>query len=144
MHDDLHARALKGEDFEKLAEYNKDEVLLRNKGLMPPMDRGAWKLEAVEKAIWATDVGKITPVVKDGGDYYFAKVTDKTMGRTMAFSEDAVQKQITETLRGEQFAKMRADMEAQLRRESVVSKNPQMYENTLNMAMQNYARWREQ
>jgi hypothetical protein len=142
--EDLHARALKGEDFEKLAEYNKDQVLLRNKGLMPPMDRGAWKLEAVEKAIWATDVGKITPVIKDGGDYYFAKVADKTMGRTMAFSEDAVQKQITETLRGEQFAKMRADMEAQLRRESVVSKNPQMYENTLNMAMQNYARWREQ
>lgn len=142
--EDLHARALKGEDFEKLAEYNKDEVLRRNKGLMPPMDRGAWKLEEVEKAIWATPVGQITPVVKDSGDYYFAKVLDKTFGRTMDFSEEAVQKKITETLRAEQFAKMRSEMEAQLRRDSVVSKNPQMYENTLNMAMQNYSRWREQ
>lgn len=142
--DDLHARAVKGEDFEKLAEYNKDELLLKHKGLMPPMDRGAWKLEAVENAIWATEPGSITPVVKDNGDYYFAKVLDKSLGRTMSFSEDEVQKKINETLRGEQFAKMRADMEAQLRRESVVTKNPQMYENALNMAMQNYARWHGQ
>jgi parvulin-like peptidyl-prolyl isomerase len=142
--DDLHARALKGEDFEKLAEYNKDEMLLKSKGLMPPMDRGAWKLEAVENAIWATDVGGITPVIKDGNDYHFAKVLDKTIGRTKAFSEDEVQRKISDTLRAEQFAKMRADMESQLRRDSVVTKNPQMYENALNMAMQNYGRWRDQ
>ncbi len=140
--DDLHARAVKGEDFEELAKFNQDPMLLKSKGMMGPIDRGAYVLEDVEKAIWATDVGQITPVVKVGGDYYFAKVLEKKLGRVMAFSEEAVQKQISDAVRAEQFGKMRKDMDQQLRKDSVVTKNPQMYENALQMAVQSYPQWR--
>lgn len=140
--DDLHARAVKGEDVEELAKFNQDPMLLKNKGLMGPIDRDAYVLVDVEKAIWATDVGQITPVVKVGSDYYFAKVLEKKIGRVMAFSEESVQKQINEAVRAEQFGKMRKDMDQQLRKDSVVTKNPQMFENALQMAVQSYPQWR--
>lgn len=139
---ELADRARKGEDFETLAENNKDPNLLRAKGLVGPIDKGAYVLEAVENAIWKLNPGEVTPVVAVGDDYYLARLESKKTGRVMAFEEDVVQRKIGDALRGEQFQKMRKDMDTQLRKESVVSKNPDMFNATLDMAMQNYARWR--
>lgn len=140
--EDLAERARKGESFETLAENNKDPNLLRAKGLVGPIDKGAYVLEKVEDALWKLNPGEVTPVIQIGDDYYLARLDSKKVGRVMGFEEDIVQKKIADSLRGEQFQKMRKDMDTQLRKESVVSKNPEMFSATLDMAMQNYARWR--
>ncbi len=142
--EDLHARAIRGEEIEKIAEFNQDETLKKTNGQLGPIDRNAYLLDEVDKAVWETEVGKITPIVRVKDDYYFAKVTDKKLGRTMAFEEELVQRKMNEALRSEQLNKMRRDMGMQLRKESVVTKNAAMYDNTLQMAIQNYPRWREQ
>lgn len=142
--DELAARIARGEDFATIAgEINHDPNLLRNKGLFPPVDRGAFRYEEVEEAIWKLNPGEVTPVIKSGGDYFIAKLESKRLGRVMAFEEDAVQKTMYEKLRSEQFAKMQRDLDAQLRKESVVEKKLPMLQTAVEMAMQNYARWRE-
>lgn len=142
--DELATRIKNGEDFATIAgEINHDPMLLRNKGLMQPIDRGAFKYEEVENAVWKINPGEVTPVIPSGGDYYIAKLENKRTGRVMAFEEDAVQKVMMEKLRGEQFGKMQRDLDTKLRKESVVEKKPQMLQTTVEMAMQNYARWRE-
>ncbi len=139
---DLLTRAGKGEDFETLAGFNQDQALLKNKGLIGPIDRNAYVVEDVEKAAWNLSPGQVTPVIKSGDAYYIAKVEAKKIGRTSGFDEESVQKKMHDTLRTQQFNDMRKDMETQLRKESVVTKNQQMLQTTLDMAMQNYSRWK--
>ncbi|HEX8339404.1 MAG TPA: peptidyl-prolyl cis-trans isomerase [Tepidisphaeraceae bacterium] len=140
---ELAAKAANGEDFAALAgSINNDPYLLKSAGLVGPIDKGAYKLEAIEAALWPLNVGQITPVIKIEKAYYLAKLEDKHTGRVLQFQEDLVQRKMTEAIKGEQFTKMRREMEASLRKESVVSKNPAMYESALGMAVQNYARWR--
>ncbi len=143
--EELHAKATRGEDLARLAEdFNQDSFLKKNKGLLGPYDRGAYVIDEIDKAVWTINPGQLTPIIKVGDAYYFARLEEKKLGRVKAFEEDEVQKKMTDAIRGEQFAKMRRDMEMQLRKESVVSKNMEMYQNTLNMAVQNYAKWREE
>ncbi|MGN6507384.1 MAG: peptidylprolyl isomerase [Tepidisphaeraceae bacterium] len=140
--DDIAAKARQGQDFETLAgQFNNDPLLMRTKGLVGPIDRGAYVLDDVEKALWKLDIGQITPVIHVGDSYFIAKLEGKKMGRVMSFDEDAVQQKILDTLRGEQFMRLRNEMDAQLRRDSVVSKNESMFDATVDMAMQNYPRW---
>lgn len=141
---DLAARVGRGEGFATVAgEINHDPVLLRNKGLTGPIDRGAFRLEEIEKALWSINAGDTTPVTTIDGAYYLAQLDKKTIGRVQAFEESAVQSKMLDTLRGEQFARMRRDLETQLRKESVVAKNESVYATTLAMAMQNYPKWHE-
>ncbi|MGC4033145.1 MAG: peptidyl-prolyl cis-trans isomerase [Tepidisphaeraceae bacterium] len=142
--DELAARAKRGEDFATIAgEINNDAMLLKNKGLIGPVDRNAFKVDKVEQALWAINAGEVTPVIQDGSDYYLAKLETKSLGRIAGFDEAAVQSKVLETLRSEQFARMRRDLENQLRQDSVVAKNEQVFSTTLSMAMQNYPKWHE-
>lgn len=141
--EELAARISRGEDFATVAgEINHDSSLLRNKGLTGPIDRGAYRQEAIEKALWDLRPGDVTPILNVEGAYYIAKLENKTQGRTQGFEEDAVQAKMLETLRGEQFARMRRDMEGQLRRDSVIARNDSTFATTLSMAMQNYSKWK--
>ncbi|MDB5327584.1 MAG: peptidylprolyl cis-trans isomerase, PpiC-type [Phycisphaerales bacterium] len=140
--DELAARISRGEDFATIAgEINHDPNLLRNKGLTGPIDRGAYRLESIENALWQLHPGEATPVMKADGAYYLAKLETKTNGRTQAFEENAVQGRMLETLRSDQFAKMRRDMESQLQKDSVVNRNAPTYATALEMAMQGYPKW---
>ncbi len=143
--DEIHAKATKGEDFVQLAtDFNQDAFLKKNQGLLGPFDRGAYVVDEIDKAIWKLNPGELTPIIKVQDAYYFARLEEKKLGRVKAFEEDEVQKKMNDAIRGEQFSKMRREMETQLRKESVVTKNPEMYQNTLDMAVQNYPKWREQ
>jgi parvulin-like peptidyl-prolyl isomerase len=142
--EDIAARARRGDDFAQLAaSFNQDADLQKSQGLIGPIDRGAYILEDVEKAVWSANVGETTPVIKIGETYYLAQVVDKKKGREKAFEEDEVQKKMFETLRAEQFAKLRKEMEETSRRDAVVSKNNAMFQTALDMAMQNYPRWHQ-
>ena len=111
-------------------------------GLVGPIDRGAYVLDEIESALWNLNAGDTTSVLHVGDAYYLGRVEAKKIGRTMAFEEDAVQKKMIETLRSGQFSKLRGNMEQQLRKDSVITKNQATYAVTLAMAMQNYSRWR--
>lgn len=141
---ELAARAGRGEDFAQIAgEINNDPVYLKNHGLVGPVDRGAFRIDAIDKALWNIDVGQVTPVIPAEGAYFIARLEAKKTGRVAAFEEDAVQKRMLETLRSQQFTKLRNDLESQLRRDSVVARNDQMGATTVDMAMQNFPRWHQ-
>jgi parvulin-like peptidyl-prolyl isomerase len=142
--DGLAARAARGEDFREIAGSVNDPTLLKQAGLIGPIQRNAFVVEEVEKALWNLEAGQLTPVIKYQDAYYLAQLDNKKLGRTKAFEEDEVQRKMQESIRGEQFTAMRKEMEATLRKESVIAKNIDMYRNTLEMAMQNYDTWKSE
>ena len=138
----LAEKARRGEEFATLAgRTNDDPLLLKNKGLVGPIDRGAFVLDEVESALWKLNPGDTTPVLQVNGNYYVAQLDAKKLGRVMGFEEDAVQKKIFDTLQGRQLNRLRQDMFTKLQGESVTTRNRETYTTTLAMAMQSYPTW---
>ena len=136
----LRARAQAGEPMARLAQ----EIKLPKPIADPPaIERGAYKLTLVEDAVWQLKPGEITQPIEEGGAYYIAKLQALTPGSEQAFTDPGVQAKISETLRGEQFNRMRVLRQNELREQSVVAKNESMLETAVDMAMQNYDRWRK-
>jgi len=121
---------------------NNDERLAQSAGEVGPIQRGAYKLEKVEAAVWATPVGSVTPVIEDTGAFYVALVEARKDGRVMPFEERAVQEKIRRTLESRQFRKMSDELDATLRKNSMVRKNLDT-QAALDLAMQGYAIWKE-
>lgn len=132
-----------GADFGKLAGEHNDDTLLKSKeGLIENMAKGSYRNEAIEKALWDMQPGEVTPVMQFSDGYYLAKLEKKTGGSQKMFEDDEVQKKIMDELRASQFSKMRNEIFAAQERDSVVSKNPRMYQSTIEMATSNYNAWR--
>ncbi|HYO11009.1 MAG TPA: peptidylprolyl isomerase [Tepidisphaeraceae bacterium] len=132
-----------GEPFESLARaVNDDPRLLASGGdLGAPIQKGAFAIEPVEQAVWATPVGGVTPVVRAGNALYLAKVEHKTEGKQTEFEDDAVQTQIFERLRTEQFRALRQQVQENLVKDAVIRSDADMVNTAIEMAMQNYTRW---
>lgn len=136
----LHARAVSGEDFGELIK------TLKNPPASPtpaPIERNAYKYSEVEQAIWELEPGQVTQPIKSGDAYFVAKLEEKKLGTTQGFNDAAVQASITEKLRSEQFNKLRNQVQETMRRDSTITRNAQMVAATVDMAVQNYDRWRE-
>src|SRR5205823_15047079 len=106
---------------------------------------GAFALEKVEQAVWDTPVGEVTPVVQQGDPpdaFYLAKVEERKPGRVVPFEEEGVQARIEKQLSDEQFLALQEKVQAELERDAVVKRDPQMRESAVEMAMQNYRTWR--
>ncbi len=154
-------RAKRGEDFAKMAsEENDDLTRSANHGwwmlekvmkegdesVMEPtwIDHGALagKLEEVEKAAFALDVGEVSPIPIDVGDgFYILKLEQKQKGRVRAFEEPEVQAEIRRRLGNDQRLALRQKDWVRLNKESVVRQDPEMLKTTVNMAMQKYFAW---
>jgi len=137
----LRAEAIGG-DFAEVARLrNDDPRLARAGGLETPLQRGAYRLERVEQALWGLRPGEVSPSIEDGGALFIAKVEDRKTGHVRPFSERAVQDQIQRTLWSRQFNALRSDLEDNLRRNAMVRESPEMTQTVINMAMQGYAIW---
>ncbi|MEO6435676.1 MAG: peptidylprolyl isomerase [Tepidisphaeraceae bacterium] len=132
-----------GQPFEEIARsVNDDPNWLRSGGdLGAAIEAGAFKIEPVEKAVWVTPVGKVTEIIEAGDAFYIAKVESKTEGKVLPFESEEVQSKIAETLRSEQFRKMRRDVQDQLFKDAMFRSDAQMMNTAIEMAMQNYPRW---
>jgi parvulin-like peptidyl-prolyl isomerase len=142
---EIRRRALAGEDFGKLAHDLDDDTLLRSKsGDVGWVDKGAYRLDAVEKAVWALQPGEVSDIIDTDGAFYLARLLALKRGRIIPFENEQVQEQINQTLRLEQVRQLVDEAEQELRANAAVWDNPQGASITMEMAMQKYAQWRDE
>jgi parvulin-like peptidyl-prolyl isomerase len=142
---ELHERiAGRGEDFAVVASsFNHDASLLRNGGDVGVIDKGAYRLEAVEQTAWGMEPGQVSAPLRVGDDFYLVRLEEKKTGRVIPFEEPGVQSQVREVLQREQFAQLRDRAQQELQREAIgaINVNQEMVRTAMEIAMQNYPRW---
>ena len=132
-----------GEKFEALAaEYNRMPLLVQNKGMVGPLSKGAYVVAAVDDAIWKTDQGRVSPVIKTADAYYLFQVVEKDDGRTMTFEES--QKQIQGVLSSQKQQEITRRNNEALQKDAVIQADDEMLQPIVEMAMQMYPQWRGQ
>lgn len=140
--EEIRQRLAKGESFESLATgMNHDPYLAKKGGLVGPIEKGSYGLEKVEAAAWKTPAGQLTDTVEDKGAIYLVQVESVQQDRVRPFTDEAVQEQITNQLRGEQFNRLRYDYERKLQDEAIVTRDPAAESIAVDIAMQAYHIW---
>ncbi len=140
--ENLRQRALRGEDFAAMAaSFNDEPSLMRSAGDVGWMQRGAYRLEELEQAVWRIQIGDVTEVVKISDALYIAKLDERKTGRIQPFEEQAVQDKIIDTLRKEQIRTIRERQRQALIRDAVIYPDPPDITPVLEMAMQKYTQW---
>ena len=147
----VYKRAMAGEDFTVLAGkvYNDDPGLMAARGAVGDdkgwMEKGAYASEKVEQAVWQLRPGEITPPIdaphhgQDG--FYVAKLEELQPGKSEPFENQKVQDAIHETLRREQFGKLREAHRRDLLTKAVIRENADMRDAAMEMVMQRYPVW---
>jgi parvulin-like peptidyl-prolyl isomerase len=132
-----------GESFEAIAHSaNDDPRLAKNGGdLGTAIQKGAFAIAPVDDAVWKTDIGKVTEVIETPNAFYIALVEQRTPGKVRPFDED-VQAQIDKQLSNELFREARMAHRAKLVEGAAVFSTTAMQSVAMEMAMQNYPRWR--
>src|SRR5882672_6071082 len=106
------------------------------------IEKGSLKLEQVEKAAYALQVGEVSSSPVDVGDgFYILKLEQKQNGRVRPFDEPEVQAEIHRRLNADQVRILTDKEDARLSREAVVRQDPAMLDKTVDMAMQKYFAW---
>lgn len=141
---DVRRRILAGESVATISdEINKDPILRRNKGVVGPISRGAYVNEALEAEVWKTEIGKVTPVVREKNAFYIAYVDNRSDGRTRSFDEYEVQAQIKADLSKAAMVDARQKVLKLLYADAVIQADDKMLQPVVEMAMQLYPTWRE-
>ena len=142
--DDLKA----GANFEDAAaKFNDDPSLAESKGDVGWMQKGAFKYDSVEQAVWALQPGHFTdrPIeVSDpsgGNAFYVAKLDDRRGGNVQPFDDPAVQSGIHQKLASQQFAELRMKHLQEREDKNAVVTEPHGLETAVDMAMQRYPLW---
>jgi parvulin-like peptidyl-prolyl isomerase len=147
----LRARAAAGEDFAALAREGTDPNLARTGGQIPPIQRGSFAVEKVEQAVWRLQPGEVSEVIDGGDAYYVAKLESRQEGRVRPFEDAAVQAEIDNKLRSEQFGERREKVQEALLKGAIVrghpaarDYDPALLRPAVEIAMQRYPAWRGQ
>jgi len=139
----IREKAINGADFASLASAeNQDDYLKANAG--DPggwMQRDAYRIDKVDKAVWELQPGQVTPVITDDDAFYIAKLEARKDGRVQPFEDQAVQDKIHSELARRQFVQLLASIDAQLEGESIVRREDALLDTAVDMAMQKYAQW---
>jgi parvulin-like peptidyl-prolyl isomerase len=142
--DDLKA----GANFEDEAKkFNDDDSLKQSGGEVGWMQKGGFKYDNVEQAIWALRPNQFTdrPIeVSDpvsGNAFYIAQLEERRGGNTRPFDDPEVQRGIYSELSSQQFRELRMkDLRERLSRNAVV-REPRGLDTAVDMAMQRYPVW---
>lgn len=141
----LRQRAEAGESFEALAsEYNDDERLKRVGGDSGWVQRGAYRLERVEDAVFALQAGQITPIVEDEGAFFIARLEEYQPGEVRPFEAEDVQRRIEMELQSRHLRALRERDEQRLLEDAIIRENREQFDVALQMAMQKYVQWRSE
>jgi parvulin-like peptidyl-prolyl isomerase len=139
----IREKAINGADFATLASVeNQDDYLKANAG--DPggwMQRDAYRIDKIDKAVWELQPGQITPVIADGDAFYIAKLEARKDGRVQPFEDQQVQDKIHSELARRQFVQLLASIDAQLEGESIVRRDDALLDTAVDMAMQKYTQW---
>lgn len=139
---EVRRRALAGESFAALSdEFNKNPAFRQNKGLIGPISKGGFAVDELDAEVWKTDIGKVTPVVKDRGGLFVALVENRVEGRVKSFEELDVQNTIFNELRKVSMLDARSKVLDVLTSDAVIQADDQMLAPVVEMAMQMYPAW---
>ncbi len=139
---EIYDRAVAGEDFERLArEKNDDPSLMKRGGDVDWMEKGAFRLDKVEKAVWDLQPGQVSTAIDTDGAFYIARLEAKKGGRVEKFEEQSVQDRIRDILRKQQFNALRDKVRLELENKAVINWEPEKIKTAMDMVMQQYPRW---
>jgi parvulin-like peptidyl-prolyl isomerase len=140
-----HDRAAMGVSFATLfSEYNNDpglRALTNGTGAMQAMPRGGFAKKDVEDAVWKLQPNQVTDVVESGGVEYVAKLESIKQGQVKPFEDEIVQEAIAKKIRDDRLAVLNEQEEQKLLDESIRNDYPDMFQEAVNIAMQNYHSW---
>jgi parvulin-like peptidyl-prolyl isomerase len=141
----VHDRAAAGESFATLfAEFNNDPglaALTNGTGSVGKIQRGSFGLKEIEDAVWKLQPGEVTDVMEIDGVLYVARLESRSEGRVRRFEDEAVQRQISATVRNQRMSQRLDEERLNLLRQSIREINPQMFQTAVDMAMQSYQTW---
>jgi parvulin-like peptidyl-prolyl isomerase len=142
--DDLKA----GANFEDEAKkFNDDPSLQQSGGDIGWMQKGGYKYDAVEQAVWALKPKQFTdhPIeVSDsvaGNAFYIANLEEKRGGTEKSFDDVAVQNVIYSKLSSQQFNELLSKDRQERWKKNAVVVEPNGLETAVDMAMQRYPPW---
>ncbi|MGA3067777.1 MAG: peptidyl-prolyl cis-trans isomerase [Tepidisphaeraceae bacterium] len=134
---DFRKRALAGEDFGNMAKLQDSSLFTDPRTI----ERHSFALTKCEDAIWTLAPGQVSDIIQDNGGYYLIKLITLQKGGVQPFEDEAVQDQITRTLRSQQMARLNEEMMSRLLENAVVRTDPSMIDAAVDMVMQNYTKW---
>lgn len=145
--EDVRARALRGEDFGAIAaEANSDQKMRDAKGQIPQLNKGTFSVPDVEAAVWATEIGKPTSVIKSGKSYYVAMPEEKSQEVVRPFEDPELQDAIRKQIEKEKMVALRIEKNRQAMQEdndqTPAAEQEARLEAAVAMAMQLYTQWR--
>ena len=140
---EIREKAVNGQDFAALASTENHDDGLRATGGDPGgwMERGSYRVDAVEQPLWRLRPGQVTGVIEAEGVFYVAKLEDKHEGRTRPFEDPTVQDDVYKRLRQQQAGALRDRLFDGATADAVVSTPAGSMETALEMVMQKYVRW---
>jgi parvulin-like peptidyl-prolyl isomerase len=98
---DVQRRVVEGEPFAKLAERNSHDVCATKGGDWGFITQGAFKVKAVDEAVFQLAAGETAPLIETHDAWYIAKVAAREDGRTVPLTE--VQEDIEDEIREKHF-----------------------------------------
>ena len=107
------------------------------------VQKGAFRVPAVEDAVWKLKPGQCTVVdnSNDDGCLYIVKLEQLTEDKVQDFASLEVQEKIRETLRSQQFSVLRERHISELLKDAVTQRNDQAIEDALASIIQQYPQW---
>ncbi|MGF1632567.1 MAG: peptidylprolyl isomerase [Phycisphaerae bacterium] len=142
--DDVVARVRAGHDFGTIAEQENDHPLLRDTAgrLGGAMQKGTFAVPKVDEAVWQLEEGQVTDPITVGQQVYVAWMEDKTPAVNRPFDDPAVQQEIRDTLQRQRFLELREGAVSELRNDAYITRDEEMLETAVDVALQNYQDWR--
>jgi parvulin-like peptidyl-prolyl isomerase len=139
----IHQKAVNGEDFATLASTENQDDYLKSRGGDPGgwMQRDAYRIDAVDKAIWKLHPGQVTDVIEADDAFYIAKLEARKDGRVRPFEDQAVQDEIRNKLWDQQLRILRDKVRQELVNEAVIRADDSLLDVAVDMAMQKYQQW---
>ena len=107
--------------------------------------RGSFVLPDIERAAWALKPGEVSDVIETPGGLCLVKLEELQAGKTLQFSDPAVQQRIENELRRQQFTALRSKAQQKLIRDAIIRYHPDeegMLRTAVEMAAQKYKYWR--
>jgi len=97
----VHQRAAGGEDFARLARRYSRGPMAAKGGDWGLMAQGSFRVEAVDRVLFALEEGEVGPLVETDDAFHIVKALQREPGRTVPFTE--VQDELEDELRDRKF-----------------------------------------
>jgi len=137
---DFRRRAIAGEDVAQLVQYNKNSALRS----MLTIEPNSFALQNVEAAIWKLSPGQVSDVIEDHDGLYVVKLVNLRKGGVDPFEDEKVQDAIHQKLENDQLQELRMNERMRLMSENYSTFDAASIDAAVEMAMENYTRWRNE